>query len=369
MGLRLAIIGLGAVTRNIHLPAYKLLGNDLEVVGGCDVDADAREEAESHFPVFQDAAEMLRSVQPEIVAVCTPPSLHLEQTLLALDSGCHVFCEKPMAPDLRQAHRMNEAAARANRSIVINTQFPLMDIYRAAYEQFGTEVFGRLQFMHVLQTFRRSAETEAGWRGELRRRLCFEFGVHVFSLARYFFEQDPETILAHMPEGIAGRDADDVNTIALGYEDGRGAAIVLNRLNRGPHRYLDLTLDGEYGTIRTSIGGQASVEAGISTSTKRPFIRVYAAGGGTAELYDGDHRRVLAREGMNPFAAATARNLSQFMDAVSADQKPDMSGQDHLKLLALSLAAYRSAETGSAVRLDEFMASELNETHGEPDGP
>ena len=33
--------------------------------------------------------------------------------------------------------------------------------------------------------------TEAGWRGKIQRRLCFEFGVHVFELVRFFFEQEP----------------------------------------------------------------------------------------------------------------------------------------------------------------------------------
>ena len=43
-----AIIGLGAVTRNIHMPAYSQLGNRARVVAGCDSNAAARDSYLTH---------------------------------------------------------------------------------------------------------------------------------------------------------------------------------------------------------------------------------------------------------------------------------------------------------------------------------
>src|SRR5260370_6765015 len=188
--IRVAIIGLGAVTRNIHLPAYAQLGRKVSVVAGCDPDSAGRSFLRSKYQfaqTYDNPDQMIAETKPDLVSICTPPFLHHEQTLLALSHGCHVFCEKPMAESLDQADEIIEAAERANRLVVINNQFPYMKIHLAAKKKIGSPEFGRLLFLHARQTFRPTETTEAAWRGEMPRRLCFEFGVHVFELIRFFF--------------------------------------------------------------------------------------------------------------------------------------------------------------------------------------
>src|SRR5438874_7868900 len=97
--IRLAIAGLGAVTRNIHLPAYARLEEKVVLVGGCDVQTEARANfAKWHpaIPPFCDFTEMLRATKPTVVAICTPPFLHHGHCLEALRQGCHVFSDKPL---------------------------------------------------------------------------------------------------------------------------------------------------------------------------------------------------------------------------------------------------------------------------------
>ena len=155
--IRVAIIGLGAVTRNIHLPAYARLGDRVKVVAGCDVDARARDWAAGRLPeVYDDAGEMIRRARPDVVAICSPPSLHHEQTIAAIEQGCHVFCEKPLAMSLSQADEMIDAAEQAGRMVVVNTQFPAMKIHQAAKQLIGAPEFGRLLFLQAWQTFRPS---------------------------------------------------------------------------------------------------------------------------------------------------------------------------------------------------------------------
>jgi predicted dehydrogenase len=132
---RLAIAGLGAVTRNIHLLAYRKLREKVSLVGGCDPDAEACSNFSKHqpdTPVFKDFDEMLRTAQPDIVAICTPPFLHHAQCLAALKHGCHVFCEKPMVETLAEADEIIASANAAGRTVVTNSQFPFMNIHTAA---------------------------------------------------------------------------------------------------------------------------------------------------------------------------------------------------------------------------------------------
>ncbi len=353
--LRLAIVGLGAVARSIHLPALAQVADVIEVAGGCDSDAAARDAAEGLIPVFETIDAMIEATRPDVVAICTPPGLHLDQARQALDAGCHVFLEKPMVETLADADALIEAADRAGRQVVVNCQFPFMATYQAAKAQIGSADFGDLLFLHAWQTFRRTTQTEDGWRGEMTRRLGFEFGVHVFELIRFFFGQTPSTVTAHVP-AIPGEHADVVNMIAFGFADGRAATVVLDRLAKGPHRYLELSLDGTNATIHTSIGGELRVEIGLHAASRRPFAGLHVVRGGQAVLQQGDRQRTLATEGLNPFATATARHLRQFAQAIRAGTEPLVSARDHRDTLALALAVYDAADAGRTLDLAPYLA-------------
>ena len=215
------LIGLGAVVRHIHMPAYARLGKQVRVIAGCDPDRAAREHARGTWGlrVFATPQDMLEAVRPDVIAVCTPPRLHRDHVLLALEHGCHVFCEKPLAEDLRQADEMAEVGRRTGRLIVVNSQYPFMNIHAAAKRLIGAPQFGRLLHLQVWHAMRATEQTEAGWRGDLSRRLCFEFGTHVFELVRFFFENNPDKVLAHMPNPLGRSQSDAVNVIPLEFAD------------------------------------------------------------------------------------------------------------------------------------------------------
>lgn len=351
------LIGLGAVVRRIHMPAYTRLGKQIRVIAGCDPDRAAREYARSRWGlrVFPTHQEMLDAVRPDVIAVCTPPRLHRDHVLFALEHGCHVFCEKPLAEDLRQADEMIEAGRRAGRLVVVNSEYPFMTIHAAAKRLVGAPQFGRLLYLHVWHAMRTSEQTEAGWRGGLSRRLCFEFGTHVFELVRFFFENSPDKVLAHMPNPLGRFRSDAVNVIPLEFADGRGASIVMERLTRGPDRYLEMRLVGERAVVRTSIGGRARIAAGLRTPSKRPYLEVTLARGGRAVLEDAAGSKVLATEGLNPFADATARLLAGFFKAIGDGGEPPSSIRDNRETLALVIAAYESAESGNWVHMRRYL--------------
>jgi predicted dehydrogenase len=350
--MRVAFIGLGAVAHNIQLPACRLLGGRVQVVAGCDPDAAARDRAIRHWKipaVFEDPAAMLAAAKPDWVFVCTPPALHRAHTELALQAGCHVFCEKPMAESLADADLMISAARAANRHLVINNQFPFMACHQAARAQIGRPEFGRLLFLHATHTMQPTTHSEAGWRGALERRVGFEFGIHVVDLARFFFGTDPVRVYARMPRPDPGIHSDPINLMTLDFPDGRAASIVLDRLSKGPERYLDMRLDGEHAVVQTSLGGRAELTVGLHARARRPFARLLLAGGAHATLQTGTRERVLARDGLDLFAAATARHFGAALDALARGVEPHATASDNRRSLALVFAAYDSDALGVPV--------------------
>src|ERR1039457_5881205 len=57
--------------------------------------------------------DILADSSIEVVDICLPTHLHADYSIRALESGKHVFCEKPMALTVHEAWRMADAARTA----------------------------------------------------------------------------------------------------------------------------------------------------------------------------------------------------------------------------------------------------------------
>ncbi|SUX85611.1 oxidoreductase [Citrobacter koseri] len=115
--LRVAIIGAGQVADKVHA-SYYCTREDLELVAVCDSrlsQAQALADKYGNAQVWDDPEKMLRDAQPDIVSVCSPNRFHYEHTMLALEAGCHVMCEKPPAMTPEQALEMCKTARRMGK--------------------------------------------------------------------------------------------------------------------------------------------------------------------------------------------------------------------------------------------------------------
>lgn len=342
--LGIAVVGLGAAARNIHLPAIRKIAG-LRLLGGVDPYADA---AAHDFPVYASLAELAAATPPDIVAIVTPPDSHYALIRESLALGAHVFCEKPFVLTLEEGRAVIAAAQAADRHVVVNNEFRFMNVHEAARAAIGGADFGDLLFVSMHQTFFVTEETEKGWRGEGAQRTCFEFGTHALDLARFFFGEEPRSISARMPRPGRPGGPDYLNLIQLEFSGDRVAHITLDRLSRGPHRYLDIRLDGSRACVETRLGGRAEMAFGLRGGSKRPFARLDLAPSAAADLFVGDRRRRLATDPFDLFPHSTAKLLGAMARAVHTGGTPPCGAADNLHTLALMLAAYRSSAAGGA---------------------
>ena len=107
--MKVAIIGCGMIANFAHIPAYKHLPEDFNIVAVCDTNIEtAKSTAERHgIPYYTDDADkMLSDVCPDIVSVCVPNMFHKKYVEAALNSGAHVICEKPLAVSYNDAKEL-----------------------------------------------------------------------------------------------------------------------------------------------------------------------------------------------------------------------------------------------------------------------
>jgi predicted dehydrogenase len=68
---------------------------------------------------YRDYRTMLRHEELDVVSVATPNAFHAAQAVAALETGCHVLCEKPLATTLAEADRILDAAKRNRRKLMV----------------------------------------------------------------------------------------------------------------------------------------------------------------------------------------------------------------------------------------------------------
>ncbi len=74
-------------------------------------------------------------------------------------------------------------------------------------------------------------------------------------------------------------------------------------------------------------------------------------------MQKGNKSKIIAKDGINPFASSTAHHFRNFIKAIQEGETPLGTVQDNLKTLALVFAAYESAKSHCAVNMDEYLGS------------
>ncbi len=124
--LKVCIIGCGSIALGKHLASLVKLA-PVKLVAFCDLAKERAVDAADKFgikgaKVYTDYRKLLDVEKPDVVHICTPNISHAEITIAALESGCHVMCEKPMASTSEDARKMVAAAKRTGKKLTIGYQ-------------------------------------------------------------------------------------------------------------------------------------------------------------------------------------------------------------------------------------------------------
>jgi predicted dehydrogenase len=116
--VKVSLVGCGQIA-DAHLQEIRRIPV-AKVVAACDRHLDLARQAAARFDVpgvYDDFDRMLEETRPDVVHVATPPASHRPLALRSLESGAHVYVEKPFAIDAAEADEVL-AAARARGRLV-----------------------------------------------------------------------------------------------------------------------------------------------------------------------------------------------------------------------------------------------------------
>ena len=195
--LKIVVVGCGQMAG--HWVRHTLEAPELELVGLVDLDRAAAERlAASHEQsgelVYDSLAAAITATGADAVFDVTVPTAHHAVTLQALEMGCHVLGEKPMATSLSQAREMVAAAEAAGKVYAV-TQTRRADSGFKSIERFLSE--GGLGEVAEIHSDFYLSPRFGGFRDAMDHPLLMDMAIHAFDNARQLVRADPVSVYCH----------------------------------------------------------------------------------------------------------------------------------------------------------------------------
>ena len=249
--LRAAIIGTGAIA-NAHASALAATP-DAELVAVVDRDPDlARAFAErcGGPAAFDSLDALLASGMVDVLHVCTPPGVHAEQAVAALDAGLHVICEKPAALSLDELDAMTDAAARNDRRLAVVFQQRTGSAAAHARGLIDSGALGR-PLVATCQTlwFRDPAYFAVPWRGKWATEgggPTLGLGIHQIDLLAWLLG-DWASVQGQLWRLDRETQMEDVSTAVIAFVGGTVASVITSALS--PRETSSIRIDTELATV------------------------------------------------------------------------------------------------------------------------
>jgi len=238
--VRAAVVGCGGIG-NRHAAALARIPG-VELVAVADIDAGhAAETARRHGGRAVPDLDAVLELKPDIVTIATPDDFHVEPTIRALEAGCDVFCEKPLASRLDDARRMWATATRTGHRLGVDYNRRFGFGYRTLREWLDQGRIGVPQNCVVRVTDGiPSAYPPAPW------AICTTLLTHHIDLIRWLVGEIEDVHLRAGPKQADGRHHQVILTFGL---VGGGIATLSAGLHPGQRRTREtFELSGTHGT-------------------------------------------------------------------------------------------------------------------------
>ncbi|MDN2568626.1 Gfo/Idh/MocA family oxidoreductase [Aquibium sp. A9E412] len=117
--VKILVVGLGNMGAS-HASAYHRL-DGFEIVGlmSRTIKSKTIPDELSGYPLFEDFDQALAETKPDAVSINSWPNTHADYAIRAMQAGCHVFMEKPIATNIEDAEKVVAAARKHDRKLVL----------------------------------------------------------------------------------------------------------------------------------------------------------------------------------------------------------------------------------------------------------
>jgi myo-inositol 2-dehydrogenase/D-chiro-inositol 1-dehydrogenase len=293
--------------------------------------------------VYDDYRALLQNEQLDAVDIVLPSHLHYEAARAVLESGRHLLMEKPMALTVAHCDELIRLADSKGLLLSIGHEFRLSSLWGKAKEMIAAGAVGTPLYV-LIELWRRPYRLGAdGWRYDIQRvgNWILEEPIHFFDLARWYLADHGEPVSVYARANSKQPDHPELQdnfSAIVNFPNGAYAVIAQTLAAYEHHQVVKVT--GTTGALWATWGGEMD-------RTFHPVFSLKYHNGATVEDV--------------PLSKITGEVYEledevALMVAAVRDGRPlAVTGADGKWSVAMCLAAQRSVDTGTVVRLVEVM--------------
>lgn len=195
MAIKAVVVGAGGIA-GAWFP--HLVSEGVEVAAVVDLNTEAAQARIEEYKLegAEAACELvpvLEKHKPDFVLDLTIPEAHCKVTCAALEAGCHVIGEKPMASSMEEARTMVETAERTGKMYMVSQSRRWENRHQAIRDAVAAGTIGDVTTLNC--DFYIGAHF-GGFRDEMPSPLILDMAIHHFDLARALTGADPVAVYA-----------------------------------------------------------------------------------------------------------------------------------------------------------------------------
>ncbi|MGH4050128.1 MAG: Gfo/Idh/MocA family protein [Clostridium sp.] len=349
--IRVAIIGTGSISQS-HIEGYLALKDRCVIVALVDIYPDkAREKAKKNnllnVEIFDDHKKVLGRDDIDLIDICTPPYVHAEIAINALNSGKNVLSEKPMAASLEECDKMIEAAKKNNKVLSIIAQNRFRNEFMNLKKTLDSGLAGDIVHAQVDSFWWRGhSYYDLWWRGTWEKEgggCTLNHAVHHIDMISWMMGM-PEEVQAIMSNtSHDNAEVEDISIALLKYKGGALGQITSSVVHHGEEQQV--ILQGKRARISAPFKVSASkeLENGFPVKDKKTEKAITDFYNGLTTL---------------KYIGHTAQ-IDNVLTALETGEDVFIGGQDGRNTIELITSIYKASITKQPVKLplqkeDEF---------------
>jgi len=309
--LKLGVVGAGSWGKN-HLRVFSEL-EEVDLVAVCDKDSLRAKNAAERYKIkpYTSFSELLEKEEVEAVTICTPTTTHYQVALDAIDSGKHIFVEKPMVSTTEEAKRLLEEAEKKGVHLMVG----FIERFNPGVQRVKTILKSGASGEVVLAFAKRVGRwpERIGDVGVVK-----DTAIHDLDIMRFLFEQEPLSLYARM--GSLGHKFEDYVQIVLGFNGIQTGFIEANWLTPRKTRTLTVTCENAL-VVLDYLTQKIALEDAYGTRDMSP-----------------------------KWEEPLMLELREFVKSVIECREPLVTGRDGLKALSLAELAIESAQRNIVIK-------------------
>ncbi|MBE7555376.1 MAG: Gfo/Idh/MocA family oxidoreductase [Anaerolineales bacterium] len=328
--LKAAVIGVGAMGQH-HVRIYNQLSST-RLAGVADADQEAGERIAQlyHTAAFTDYRQLLEETRPEIVTIAVPTRHHHQAALAALEAGCHVLIEKPIAATKEEAQELIERANILGRKLMVG--------HIVRFDPAVQALKARL----IMGELGRIFEVRCRRLGPFPVRIqdvgvVIDLATHDLDMIRYLTGQEAVRVYAETEQRLHSA-YEDILVGSVRLADGTIGVLDINWLT--PTKIRELTVTGERGMFLVDHLTQDLYFYENAETNDESWSAI--------SLLRGVSEGRMIRYPVHKYEPLKAE-LEGFIQAILEDKPVPVSGEDGMIALRLAQALVQSGREGKSI--------------------